>query len=748
MFLGSSEGIETSVNSIRVIDRQARIFQTTERTRARLPELASLGSTPHLFPTPAIQALREGGPRDEQVAHRQALETLAPPSILVDNNNKILNLSESAGRYLLHPGGPLSSDVTELARPELRLDLRTGLHRAFELDQASVSLSIPVQFNGSGRRVYLQIRPVPSEGATRRALVLFVEGDELDNAAFAEGTDAVHQDDGTASTIRQLREELNSMGARLRESRQQYGEAIEDLRAANEELQSTNEEYRSTAEELETSKEELQSTNEELQTVNNELKQKLESISRAHSDIENLITSSDVGTLFVDREMLIKRFTPQVSSVFSIARGDEGRPITDFTHRLDYSDLASDARSVLDHLTPIEHEARSNNNRWYLTRLRPYRSTEDKIEGVVITFVDVTERRVAEDALHEEQRRLEDLITALPAAVYTTDAAGRITFFNPACVALAGRMPEIGIDAWSIGWKLCHPDGTPLPHDKSPMAVALRENREVRGIEILVERPDGTRVPILTFPTPLRDVQGHVIGGVNMLIDVSQHKEAAQHQRMLINELNHRVKNTLAMVQAVASQSFRGASSLVQAREAFDGRLKALARAHDILTSQHWEGASLAHVVSGAIAAYCSENDGRCVVRGRDLRISPKAAVALAMVLHELATNAVKYGALSNDTGRITIEWTVDLADKADPTLKLRWSEAGGPPVEPPKRQGFGSRLIQRGLAHDLGGEARIEFPTSGVVCTIAAPSKSWGGGLIWPIKSVEPVHGGPNSRP
>ncbi|HEY1615402.1 MAG TPA: chemotaxis protein CheB [Rhizomicrobium sp.] len=726
MFLGSSEGIESSVNSVRVIDRQARIFQTTERTRARLPELARLETT-HLSSQQAREASRDRGPRDEQPSHRQALETLAPPSILVDNNNKILNLSESAGRYLLPPGGPLSSDVTELARPELRLDLQTGLHRAFELNEASVSLSIPVRFNGHARTVYLQIRPVPSETSNGRALVLFIEGDEIDNAARVEGN-AGDNGDATASAVRQLREELNSMGVRLSESRLHYGEAIEELRAANEELQSTNEEYRSTAEELETSKEELQSTNEELQTVNSELKLKLESISRAHSDIENLITSSDVGTLFLDRELMIKRFTPQVSNVFSIARGDEGRLITDFTHRLDYGDLASDARSVLEQLTPIEHEIRSNNNRWYLARLRPYRSTEDKIEGVVITFVDVTERRVAEDALHEQQRRLEDLITALPAAVYTTDAQGQITFFNPASVTLAGRTPEIGIDAWSIGSKLYHPDGTPMPNDKYPMAVALKENRELRSIEILVERPDGTRVPVLTFPTPLRDNEGHVIGGVNMLIDVSQQKDAAEHQLILINELNHRVKNTLAIVQAVASQSFKDASSTTEARDAFDGRLKALSGAHDILTNENWKGASLVSIVTRAVAAYHSKNDDRFVVRGPELRITPKAALALAMVLYELATNAVKYGALSNDTGRLTIEWTVDFANKAAPVLRLRWSEEGGPPVKAPKRRGFGSRLIERSLAHDLGGEARLEFPVSGVVCMIAVPSESWGG--------------------
>jgi two-component sensor histidine kinase len=267
-----------------------------------------------------------------------------------------------------------------------------------------------------------------------------------------------------------------------------------------------------------------------------------------------------------------------------------------------------------------------------------------------------------------------------------------------------------------------------MPNDKYPMAVALKENRELRSIEILVERPDGTRVPVLTFPTPLRDKEGHVVGGVNMLIDVSQQKDAAEHQLILINELNHRVKNTLAIVQAVASQSFKDASSTTEARDAFDGRLKALSGAHDILTNENWKGASLVSIVTRAVAAYHSKNDDRFVVRGPELRITPKAALALAMVLYELATNAVKYGALSNDTGRLTIEWTVDFANKAAPVLRLRWSEEGGPPVKAPKRRGFGSRLIERSLAHDLGGEARLEFPVSGVVCMIAVPSESWGG--------------------
>jgi two-component system CheB/CheR fusion protein len=213
--------------------------------------------------------------------------------------------------------------------------------------------------------------------------------------------------------VNQLRQELEMAQGRLRTMREESEAANEELRAANEELQSINEEYRSTAEELETSKEELQSINEELQTVNGELKLKLETASRANSDLQNLMAAMDFGTLFLDPSLRIKRFTPRLSDLFSITPGDVGRPITDFTHQLDYDGLVNDARTVLDHLAPIEREIRSHNGGWYLARIRPYRTVDDKIDGVVATFIDVTERRQMEDALRSANEKLEKQNAAL-----------------------------------------------------------------------------------------------------------------------------------------------------------------------------------------------------------------------------------------------------------------------------------------------------------------------------------------------
>src|SRR5262249_15549020 len=302
-------------------------------------------------------------------------------------------------------GGPVTTDITKLVRPELRLQLSTALHRVFDQKRAVLTIPIAVSFNGAARQVFLQVRTVRRDNGSSIALVMFIEGEEV--PLGQESSDSIQETPHGGEALQLLHEELRDTRSRLKVNLEEYKAANEELRAANEELQSISEKYRSTAEELETSKEELQSVNEELQTVNNELKLKLDSVSRANSDLQNLMAAMDFGTLFLDPGLRIKRFTPRLADLFSITPGDVGRPITDFTHQLEYDGLVADARAVLDHLAPIEREIRSTKGGWDLVRVRPYRTVDDKIDGVVATFIDVTERRQMEDALRNATEKLE-----------------------------------------------------------------------------------------------------------------------------------------------------------------------------------------------------------------------------------------------------------------------------------------------------------------------------------------------------
>ncbi|MBX9593820.1 MAG: PAS domain-containing protein [Roseomonas sp.] len=236
---------------------------------------------------------------------------------------------------------------------------------------------------------------------------------------------------------------------------------------------------------------------------------------------------------------------------------------------------------------------------------------------------------------------------------------------------------------------------------------------------------------------PLRDLQGEVIGATVAALDVTTRVRDAEtlrrqqdQLRLLINELNHRVKNTLASVQSIAGQTLRGARDVDAARRALQERLLALARAHDILTRTSWEGAWLSEVLDTALAAHCPREPGRLRVSGPPVWLPPKVALAIALAAHELATNAAKYGSLSSPRGRLDLTWRVD----TDHMLTLRWVESDGPPVNPPARRGFGSRLLERGLSHDLGGEARLDFLPSGVVCTISARLPQQAEGVGAPI--------------
>lgn len=443
-----------------------------------------------------------------------------------------------------------------------------------------------------------------------------------------------------------------------------------------------------------------------------------------------------------------------------------------------------------------------------------------------------------------------DLLSVLPVAIYVTDASGRITFYNEAAAKLWGRRPALGEDQWCGSWSLYWPDGRPMPHDQCPMAVALRENRAIEGAEAVAERPDGTRVPFLAFPRPLRDESGAVIGAVNTLVDItdrkreeevrhrlgaivassddaiiskslegvietwnrgaerlfgyladeivgkpitilippdrqqeeceilecirrgehidhyetirvrkdgtlveisvsvspvkdargrivsaskiardiSERKRTEEQQALLVKEMSHRVKNLFAVAAGVVAISARSAQTPEEMANAACERLAALSRAHELtrpgLTDAGGsldQDPSLAALIAAILAPYRDQPvDGqeRFTASGPELHLNGSAVTSLALILHEFATNAAKYGALSSPTGSIHIDWTVE-----QDIFLLAWREQGGPPVAgQPEKRGFGSLLAYRTVTGAFGGELRHEWNRDGLTVRVSAP--------------------------
>jgi PAS domain S-box-containing protein len=349
-----------------------------------------------------------------------------------------------------------------------------------------------------------------------------------------------------------------------------------------------------------------------------------------------------------------------------------------------------------------------------LVNLEPLFDDEGDFAGGVSCIQDITARTLAEQRLKDREQWYGDLLQALPAAIYTTDAEGRVTFYNQAAEELAGRKPKLGSDEWCVTWKLYSADGTPVAHKDCPMATALKTGEPVRGSEKVAERPDGTRIPILPYPTPLRDGDGKMIGAVNMLVDVSERKEAEEQKSVLLRELAHRVNNSFALILAMTHQSLRTASSPEAFAEAFSGRLQALAQAHNLLLAKDWSGAELGELVQGQLAPFCSGAAERLTLGGPEVMLNPAQVIALGVVLHELGANAAKYGALSGAHGHVALSWR-----RSGGRVHLSWRESGGPAVTPPSHKGLGSKLIERGIP-----DATIDwrFEPGGVVCAIALP--------------------------
>ena len=372
------------------------------------------------------------------------------------------------------------------------------------------------------------------------------------------------------------------------------------MKSSGEEYLSVNEELQSSNEELETAKEEMQSVNEELQTVNAELASKNDMLTRLNSDMQNLLESTQIATIFLDNGMLIKGFTPAMKDLFHLREGDLTRPITDIVTRLSYGNLREDVSNVLRDRGLIEREVQvTGEDATFIMRIRPYNTVDGVVDGVVITFVDISEHKRTEMILREHAAVVEFAHDALVGV----DLDGSVRSWNPAAGKLFGYPAAV-----AIGQPVSLLAAADRSGEQAAMLDQARAGRVAGPVETVCRRQNGTDVPVELTVMPIRSPDGTVVALAAEAQDISERKHAEARRELLQHELTHRVKNTLANVQSLAMETLRTAPTLDAFRETFLSRLVALSKTHKLLTQREWEGAALRDVVETELAPYLGDD--------------------------------------------------------------------------------------------------------------------------------------------
>ncbi len=580
LFLGTSETVSQHADLFAPVDKAQRVFQKREYARMRVPftvptnvprRVSAAGGT-----TVAPQA---GGPPLRAAVEARVLERFAPAHVLVNREGEVVHYSAGTGKYLEPAAGAPSRQIFAAARRGLRSELRSALNESVQTRQRTVRDNVVVEVDDRSQPLQLVVEPFESAGGDALFLMLFIDrGPPLS----PDETAAARRSSDGNRTVEQLERELSETRDRLQSTIEAYETSLEELKSSQEEMVSMNEELQSTNEEMETSKEELQSINEELQTVNSELNLKVDALDRANNDLKNLFESTQIATVFLDNELVIRSFTPAMTAIFKLIPGDKGRPLTDIAANIDYPELRQDIQAVFDTHQPVERRCQSQDGTiHYLARLLPYRGAEGALDGVIVTFIDVT--------------------------------------------------------------------------------------KVVRGEEF----------------------------------------------KTLAEELNHRVRNMLTVVVGLARLTLTDTPDPRAGTKIFVSRLHAMARAYNLLSKKDWGEVELHDVVDVELSPYADAERPRVMIEGPTIRLTPKAALAVNLVVHELVTNAAKYGALSQVGGDVHVAWSVT-DESGSKRVVLDWRERNGAPVVAPKRKGFGTQLIEQQVGHGLGGKVDMTYAPDG----------------------------------
>ncbi|OWT74669.1 MULTISPECIES: CheR family methyltransferase [unclassified Achromobacter] len=594
LFLGTSENVSQFDELFVPVEKKQRIFQRRDVGAAPLRMPLSLASTRigHIA-TLASNRPTLGGGALRHAVDNHMLERFTPPHVLTTREGDVVYYSSRTGKYLEAAPGIPTRQLFAMARKGLGLDLRSVFREAVESGRPVTRAGVAIEGEeGRVQVISLTVEPLPEQSpGDRMYLVVFTDQGPVLNRDEARLRAQVMQD----GTTLQIEKELRDTRERLQSMIEEYETALEELKSSNEKLVSVNEELQS-SEEMEASKEKLVSLNEELHTVNTELSGKIEELDRGNGDLQNLLESTSVATIFLDRKLLIRSFTPAVVDIFNIRPIDRGRPLADLVSRLELPGLEENIASVFSSGEPMECKVVSKEmgkgmgtslRAHFLVRLAPYLNVEGQTEGVVIAFIDIT---------------------------------GMI--------------------------------------------------------------------------------------------------QAEQRQDVLIGELQLRTRNLLAVIQSIAQQTLPADPAV----QTFHDRLSALGRLQGLVGQADGNLVSLDAIVRLEFSALGMADNSRISIAGPVVLLGVGNCQTIALALHELATNAVKYGALKDDDASLDVRWTVESAPERGEFLAIDWIEQGVKRIPDSSKVGFGRQLIEKALKYTLRARTELRFNLDGISCRIEIP--------------------------
>ncbi|MEI8386115.1 MAG: chemotaxis protein CheB [Verrucomicrobiota bacterium] len=530
LFLGTSETVGGFDDLFAPLDRRAKLYRRKEnRYGARPPVMDQLSATQPLLNAEHPQFAGKAAPASKlsprELAEKAMVQHIQA-SALVNERGDLLYIHGRTGRYLeLTPDDVGINNILKIAREGLRHELSVALHRAARGKEVVVSPGVRVKTNGDFTTINLTVSPVLANPGAMPEVPLYVVilEEAPDPPDPPDRSDQPDKSDRSDARVMELNKKLQVKEEYLQTSLEELESSTEELKSSNEEMQSVNEELQSSNEELETAKEELQSTNEELHTVNTELQIKVVDLAQASNDINNLLVGTGIGTMFVDLHLRILRFTSPVTEIISVTSNDAGRPVHDFSTRFKkYSTLEEDVRAVLNSLVPVEREVQTTQDKWYLLRILPYRTTENVIEGATISFVDITEHKRGELVA----ARLAAIVESSDDAIISKDLNGIIISWNRGAEKLFGY-PAAEIVGTSI-LRLVPDDRR---QEEQDILEKIKGGESVDHFETLRQAKDGRLLDVSLTASPIRDADGAVVGASKVARDITERKKAEEALR-------------------------------------------------------------------------------------------------------------------------------------------------------------------------------------------------------------------------